>query len=301
MDTVADALVTVEDHIRWGASRFEAAQLHFGHGTDNAIDEAAALVFAALDLPHDAPPTVYTRRVDTAETRIIEQLFTRRIRERKPAAYLTGKTWFAGLEFMVDERVLIPRSPIAELIERAFEPWLDPNRVRRVLDIGTGSACIAIACAHAFPAAHVDAVDISETALQVARENVRRHNLGSRVRLARSDLFRGSPGEPYDLIVSNPPYVAPEELSQLPTEYSHEPEVGLLGGEDGLRLVERILTTAGRYLTPDGILVVEVGEARTQMERVYPALPFTWVEFVHGEADVFLLTRDQLQRAFEEA
>ena len=287
--------MTVRELIARGARRLTRARVFFGHGTDNAWDEAAALVWHALRLPDTAEPGIYSRRVSRAGMEEAERLVERRIRERIPAVYLTGRTWFAGLPFYVDTRVLIPRSPIAELIERGFSPWIDPSRVRRVLDIGTGSGCIAIACAKAFPRARVDAVDISPEALEVARINVRRHRVGGRVRLILSDHFRALGGRTYDIIVSNPPYVGTRELATLPPEYRHEPRVALAAGRTGLDSVRTILREASRHLRPRGILVVEVGNTETAVRRAYRDLPFTWLEFERGGGGVFLLTAEQLR------
>lgn len=284
-----------------GARRFEEAGLVFGHGTDNARDEAAALVFHALKLDHADAPGIYTRPVSAGEQRKVERLFELRVRRRIPAVYLTYRTWFAGLEFYVDERVLIPRSPLAELIERNFSPWIeDPQRVRSVLDIGTGSGCIAIACAKAFPNAQVDAVDISEPALTVARRNIDRHRLARRVRTVKSDHFSAlktgvSQRRRYDIIVSNPPYVGAREYKSLPAEYRHEPPVALASGRDGLDSVHTILKEAPKHLKRGGLLVVEVGNTQPLVEKRYPRLPFTWLEFERGGGGVFLLTAEQLQ------
>jgi ribosomal protein L3 glutamine methyltransferase len=283
--------------IELGARRLRRARVFFGHGTDNARDDSAALVLHALGLPHDARPSVYARRVSAASRQRAEDLIARRIEERIPAVYLTGTTWFAGLAFHVDPRVLIPRSPLAELIERQFTPWVDPTRVRRVLDVGTGSGCIAIACAKAFPRARVDAVDISEASLEVARMNVRRHRVGRRLRLVKSDHFRALGARTYDIIVANPPYVGARELRNLPPEYRHEPRLALAAGSAGLDSVRVILRRAVRHLRPRGILVVEVGNTAGAVRRAYPDLPFTWLEFERGGGGVFLLTREQWQAA----
>ena len=267
--------------------------MFFGHGTDNAEDEAAALVWYAFDLPYPATPKIYARRIGSRAQARIEALVRRRVDERIPAVYLTGQTWFAGLPFHVDRRVLIPRSPIAELIERRFSPWVDPAGVRRILDIGTGSGCIAIACAKTFPKSRVDAVDISSEALAAAARNVRRHRVGRRVRLLKSSYFSALEGQTYDIIVSNPPYVGTRELDALPPEYAHEPRMALAAGRRGLDSVRSILSGAGRHLARGGILVVEVGNSEGAVKRAFPGLPFTWLEFERGGGGVFLLNADQ--------
>jgi ribosomal protein L3 glutamine methyltransferase len=278
-----------------GARRLRRAGVFFGHGTDNAWDDSAALVLHALNLPHSGERALYTRRVGSEGIERVEALFTRRIAERIPAVYLTGETWFAGLPFHVDPRVLIPRSPIAELIERRFAPWIDPRRVRRILDVGTGSGCIAIACARALPRARVDAVDISPEALEVAAINVRRHRLGRRVRLVRSDHFSALAGERYDIIVANPPYVGRREMSGLPPEYRHEPPIALTAGRDGLDSVGVILREARAHLQPGGLLIVEVGNTEAAVRRAFRRLPFVWLEFERGGGGVFLLTAEQVR------
>jgi ribosomal protein L3 glutamine methyltransferase len=287
--------VSVRALIERGARRLRRAGVFFGHGTDNAFDESAALVFHALGLSHDASQAVYAKRVGAAAQGRVRNLIMRRIEERVPAVYLTGETWFAGLPFHVDARVLIPRSPIAELIERQFTPWIDPRRVRRVLDLGTGSGCIAIACAKAFPRARVDAVDISDDALEVARLNVRRHRLGRRLRVLRSDHFGALGNASYDIIVTNPPYVGERELERLPAEYRHEPRIALAAGPAGLDSVRIILREAGRHLQPRGLLVVEVGNTESAVRRAFRHLPFVWLDFERGGGGVFLLTAEQLQ------
>ncbi|HXI67955.1 MAG TPA: 50S ribosomal protein L3 N(5)-glutamine methyltransferase, partial [Steroidobacteraceae bacterium] len=238
---------------------------------------------------------LYRRRVGQAGAQRVRELLARRIRERIPAAYLTGSTWFAGAHIAVDARVLIPRSPIAELIERRFAPWIEPSRVRRVLDVGTGSGCIAIACARALPRARVDGIDISADALAVARINVRRHRLTHRVRLRRSDHFSALGGAAYDIIVANPPYVGTRELAGLPPEYRHEPRLALAAGSSGLDSVRVILAQAARHLRPRGLLIVEVGNTEQAVRRRWRHLPFLWLEFERGGGGVFLLTREQLQ------
>jgi ribosomal protein L3 glutamine methyltransferase len=277
------------------AARLRRAKVFFGHGTDNAWDEAAALVLHALRLPHTATAALYRRQVGARAQQRARALVTRRIAQRVPAAYLTGVSWFAGVRIAVDARVLIPRSPLAELIERGFAPWIDPARVRRVLDVGTGSGCIAIACARALPRARVDAVDISPAALAVARGNVRRHRLTRRVRLIASDYFRALQGRTYDIIVANPPYVGARELQGLPPEYRHEPQLALAAGARGLDAVRIILKEAARHLQPRGLLIVEVGNTEHAVRRAYRQLPFLWLEFTRGGGGVFLLTREQLR------
>ena len=289
-----DELRSVGDFIHWGASRFSEAGLFFGHGTDNAWDEATALVLHGLFLPPDAHPRILSARLTRGERERVVDLLQRRIDERKPAAYLTGEAWFAGLSFEVDEQVLVPRSPIAELIAEGFEPWLAGAALEHIVDLGTGSGCIAIACAMAFPDARVDAVDISPGAIAVARRNIDRYGLESQVRALQSDLFAGLRGEVYDLIVSNPPYVDRDAMARLPDEFRREPELGLAAGEQGLDVVERLLAAAPDHMAPEGLLVVEVGNSRAALERRYPEVAFAWPEFEHGGHGVFVLTAEQV-------
>jgi ribosomal protein L3 glutamine methyltransferase len=285
---------TVAQLISAAAERFAIEGLWFGHGTDNAVDEAAELVFFAAGLRHDEADEVYGQALKPKARAKALELIERRIRERVPAAYLTHRMWFAGHEFYVDERVLVPRSPIAELIEARFRPWIDPRKVRRILDIGTGSGCIAIAAALAFPEATVDAADLSPDALAVTRMNIERHSLESRVRAVQSDVFTALKGERYDVIVSNPPYVGDEEMAGLPEEYRREPVMGLHGGRDGLDIVHRIIEQAAAHLQPHGILIVEVGNSEEALVAALPRMPFMWLEFERGGGGVFLLTREQL-------
>jgi ribosomal protein L3 glutamine methyltransferase len=297
-------LRTLRDWVRWGASQFSAAGLCFGHGTGNAVDEALALVLAAVHLGHEIPAEFLDARVTSVEAERILGLFHERVERRIPAAYLIGEARFAGLDFYVDSSVLIPRSPIAELIEEGFAPWLDPAHVTSVLDLCCGSGCIGIACARAFPHALVDLVDVSPEALEVASRNIDRHQLEHRVRPVLSDLFEGLDGEPYDLIVSNPPYVSRAEMNVLPDEYLHEPALALVAGEDGLDVVARILAQGAEYLRPGGIIVVEVGSSAEALLARYPGVPFLWLDFERGGDGVFLLTAEQLdeyRELFEEA
>jgi ribosomal protein L3 glutamine methyltransferase len=294
MNPETDQLQTLRDLIRWGASRFNEAGLHFGHGTDNAFDEAVVLVLHGLHLPAETPPSYLDARVTCSERERVVDLLNQRVERRVPAAYLTHEMIFAGLSFYVNEHVLVPRSPIAELIESGFEPWLQSDSVGRVLDLCTGSGCIAIGCAYSFQDASVDAVDISPQALEVAATNIERHDLEGRVEPIQSDLFAGLRGRRYDLIVSNPPYVSLDEMSGLPDEYHQEPALGLEAGEDGLDIVSRILRQAADFLEPGGILVIEVGSSAEALMERYPEVPFLWLDFERGGDGVFLLTADQL-------
>ncbi|EEX67565.1 50S ribosomal protein L3 N(5)-glutamine methyltransferase [Vibrio metoecus] len=293
VEEAVSELHTLQDMIRWTVSRFNAANLFYGQGTDNAWDEAVQLILPTLYLPIDVPPHVLSSRLTSSERlRVVERVI-KRINDRTPVAYLTNKAWFCGLEFFVDQRVLVPRSPIGELIQNRFEPWLieEPTRI---MDLCTGSGCIAIACANAFPEAEVDAIDISADALQVAEQNIQDHGLEQQVFPIRSDLFRDLPQEQYDLIVTNPPYVDQEDMDSLPSEFRHEPELGLAAGSDGLKLARRILANAPLYLKENGVLVCEVGNSMVHMMEQYPHIPFTWLEFENGGHGVFLLTREQL-------
>ncbi|MFO8156286.1 MAG: 50S ribosomal protein L3 N(5)-glutamine methyltransferase [Thiohalospira sp.] len=296
-DDAHQYLETVRDWIRWGGSRFHEAGLHFGHGTDNALDEAAHLVLHALELPLDLPDPYLAARLTPAEREVVHELLVARVTTRRPASYLTHRAWFAGLEFYVDERVLVPRSPVAELIEDRFEPWVEPDEVERILDLGTGGGCIAIACAYAFPWARVDAADIDPGALEVAQENIHRHGLDEQVRALTADVFRGLEGQTYDLIVTNPPYVDAGEMEALPAEYRHEPAHALAAGDDGLDIVRRILDEAAEHLNPGGLLVVEVGASMPAVREAWPDWPLHWFDFERGGDGVFGITREELESA----
>jgi len=285
-------LQTLRDYIRWAVSRFHEHEVYFGHGTDNAWDEARLLVLGGLHLPWAMADAYLDCRLEEAECLHLNELLRRRIEERVPAAYLLGEAWFCGLPFIVDERVLVPRSPIAEYIERQFAPWL-PKTPARILDLCTGSGCIGIACAYEFPDAEVVLADLSYDALEVANLNVEQHELEGRVYTVQSDGFDGLPGQRFDLIVSNPPYVDLEDFASMPDEYQHEPELGLACGDDGLDLVRRMLAEAADHLTDDGLLVVEVGNSQVHVEALYPEVDFTWLEFQRGGHGVFLLAAQQ--------
>jgi len=296
MRHVIDELYTIGDFIRWGTSQFNKAKLFFGHGTDNAIDEAVVLVSHALYLPREIPDILWYTRLTYSEKQQVFELLNRRVQERIPAPYLTGEAWFADLRFYVDQRVLIPRSPLAELIGERFEPWLESKRVRRILDLCTGSGCIAIASAMlAFPRADIDAADVSPGALEVAQRNIKSYGLERRVHTVHSDLFSSLAGVHYDLIICNPPYVDAKELEKMPAEYHCEPRIGFEAGQDGLVIVKKILQEAGKFLTPDGILVVEVGLSQTSLMEQYPEIPFMWLDFRNGGEGVFLITAEQLR------
>jgi len=298
MEPIIDELHTLGDFIRWGASQFNQAQLFFGHGTDNAIDESVVLVSHALHLPREIPDILWHTRLTYSEKQTVLELLNKRVRERIPAPYLTHEAWFANLRFFVDQRVLIPRSPIAELIEREFDPWVKVDKVKRVLDLCTGSGCIAIASAIlAFPNAEIDAVDISTEALEVAQENIKIYGLEQRVHTVHSDLFSNLAGIHYDLIICNPPYADAQELQTMPAEYQHEPRIGLEAGTDGLFFVKKLLSEAAQYLTPQGVLIVEVGLSKASLVEQYPDVPFLWLDFQYGGEGVFLLTAEQLPQS----
>lgn len=293
VDEAVAEMHTIQDMLRWTVSRFNAAQLYYGHGTDNPCDEALQLVLPSLFLPLDLPPEMHGARLTSSErARVVERVI-RRVNERIPVSYLTNKAWFCGLEFYVDDRVLIPRSPIGELITVRFRDLL-PHPPAHILDMCTGSGCIAIACAYAYPEAEVDAVDIAPGVLVVAEQNIQAHGVEHQVTPIRSDLFRDLPPLAYDVIVTNPPYVDEEDMNDLPAEFHAEPVLGLAAGSDGLKLVRRILARAPDYLAENGVLICEVGNSMVHLMAQYPQVPFRWLEFAQGGDGVFMLTRQQL-------
>jgi ribosomal protein L3 glutamine methyltransferase len=301
---VIDDLHTLLDFVRWGASRFNEAGLYYGHGTDNSIDDALALVLHVLNMEHGFPDEMMQARLARQEKRDILDLFRQRIEKRMPVPYITQKAWFAGLPFYVNEHVLIPRSPLGELIEQGFAPWCDANEVNQVLDLCTGSGCIGIATAISLPHAEVDLSDISEEALHVAQHNLETFELVDTVQCIRADVYDGLPEKRYDLIVSNPPYVSNEEMATLPEEFLNEPSMALAAGDDGLDIVRRILAGAADYLTDNGILIVEVGNSEVSVQHAFPDVPFIWLEFERGGDGVFLLSREQLvehEKSFSQA
>lgn len=290
-----EELVTCRDAMRWAMSVMAREKVFLGHGTDNYWDEALALMLHVLALPYDSDPALLECRMLRSERARFVGLVCRRVNERQPVPYLTGEAWFCGLPFSVDERVLIPRSPIGELVEQGFAPWVDPDAVGRVLDLCTGSGCIAIACALAMPGATVEAADISADALAVCAENIRRHELVGRVLARQGDGLDAVDGR-FDLIVSNPPYVDAADMASVPEEYRREPELALASGQDGLDFTRRLLADAADYLTDDGILVVEVGNSAEALVQTYPEVPFFWFEFSRGGEGVFMLSADQVQQ-----
>ncbi|WP_448549175.1 50S ribosomal protein L3 N(5)-glutamine methyltransferase [Thalassotalea fusca] len=291
-----DDLITVNDFIRFAASQFNQADVFFGHGTDNAWDEAVVLVMYALHLPTDNVSVAQGCRLTQQEKENVLALIERRITEEVPLAYITNQAYFAGLPFYVDDRVLVPRSPIAEYIEQRFAPFIPQERqVHRILDLCTGSGCIAIACAAYFPEAEIDAVDLSVDALNVAQINIENHGVSEQVIPIQSDVFAGVANEVYDLIVTNPPYVDVDDIASMPAEFHHEPEMGLGCGHDGLDIVRKILAEAASHLTENGVLVCEVGNSQMHVEATYPEIPFTWLTFERGGHGVFVLTREQLE------
>lgn len=293
MSNPIDDLHTVRDYLRYVSSRFADSPLYFGHGTDNVWDESVQLVMRSLHLPLENNTLFLDARLTREERALILDRMQRRIDDRIPLAYLLGEAWFMGLPFHVDDRVLVPRSPLAELIQGGLQPWLGNKPVDRILDLCTGSGCIGIAAASVFEDAEVDLADISTDALDVAAVNIDYHEVGDRVRTVRSDVFDGLEGR-YDVILSNPPYVDADDIADMPAEYGHEPELGLAAGGDGLDIAHRILARASDYLNPGGLLIVEVGNSWVALQEAYPDMPFTWLEFENGGDGVFLLTAEDL-------
>jgi len=287
---------TVRDILRYAITSFNTEKLFFGHGTNNAFDEAAYLILHTLKLPLDQLEPFLDARLLQGEIDNLLRVIMRRTEDRVPAAYITNEAWLGGYRFFVDERVIVPRSFIAELIPEHFSPWVqDPGQVENILDLCTGSGCLPILMADAFPQARVEAVDISPEALQVARRNVDDYDLGDRINLVESDLYTKLPARKYDLIISNPPYVNSDSMSKLPQEYLQEPQIALAGGKDGMDLVRKIVKGAAQRLTPNGVLIVEIGNERAYAEAAFPDLELTWVTTSAGDDMVFLLTADQLQ------
>ena len=298
LDEAQNQLFTLRDLMRFAVSRFNEADLFFGHGTDNAWDEAAYLLLHTLHLPLDRLDPFMEARLTATERAAVLDTIRRRIDERVPASYLTHEAWLGERRFYVDQRVIVPRSHIAELLEDQLSPWIeDPWAVRRALDLCTGSGCLAILAAIAFPEAQVDAIDLSPDALQVARRNVTDYGLESRVHLIESDAFTAIDSQRYDLIISNPPYVNAESMAELPDEYRREPELALASGEDGLDFTRIILSKAADHLNPGGVLVVEIGHNRDALEDAFPETPFVWLDTAAGDDFVFLLRREDLPRA----
>lgn len=295
MTSHIDDLQSVRDFLRYASSRFAASPLYFGHGTDNVWDEAVHLVMRSLNLPLENNTLFLDARLVREERQLIHERIDRRINERVPLAYLLGEAWFMGMPFHVDERVLVPRSPIGELLEKGLQPWLGDKAVGRVLDLCTGSGCIGIGAASVFDEAEVDLSDISTDALEVAASNIELHGVCDRVRTVQSDVFANIDGQ-YDVILSNPPYVDAEDLAAMPDEYRHEPELGLAAGSDGLEIAHRIIAEAANHLTPGGLLVVEVGNSWVALDELYPDLPLTWLDFENGGDGVFLVSAEDLRQ-----
>ena len=289
-------LTTIRDFVRWGTSEFQRNQLEYGHGFGSGLDEARYLTLFTLSLPYDWSEHYFDSVLTLDEREKVIEVLQLRVSSRKPAAYITRQSWFCGLPFYVDERVLVPRSPIAELIGNEFEPWIDSSGITRILDLCTGSACIAVAAQYAFPDARVCASDLSADALKVASINLERHDLSNHISLYESDLFNHIPKQAFDVITCNPPYVDAEDMSALADEFSHEPQLGLVAGEDGLQLVERILTQAGDYLSDHGVIFVEVGNSQAAMEDKYSFLPMTWIDFEFGGSGVCCIQARDLKQ-----
>ncbi len=287
---------TMLDFLRFAISKANEASLFFGHGTDNAHDDMSLLILRSLHLPYDLHPHLLSAKLTATEKTYLCQQLEKRIMQRIPVPYLIQEAYFCDISLYVDQRVLIPRSPLAELIKQQFSPWIDTMCVTRILDLCTGSGCIAIACCHEFPGVVVDAVDISQDALDVALINQKHFGLEEQLNLIKSDCFQDVPGLTYDIIVSNPPYVGYAEMQDLPAEYRHEPRLALEADDNGMSVVDVILQQAYDYLNENGILVVEVGHSEHEVAQKYPNVPFTWLDFEHGGRGVFILTRQQLKK-----
>lgn len=295
---ISDELLTLRDWLRWAVSRFGEADLFYGHGTDNAWDEAVWLILATLKLPRDRLEPFLDARLTAAERLALHNVVEQRVARRLPAAYILGEAWLGPYKFHVDQRVIVPRSYFAELLEDGFAPWIDdPESVTRALDLCTGSGCLAILMAHAFPNAEISAIDISPDALAVARRNIADYQLEDQVAAIQSDLFAAVPGLTFDLIISNPPYVTAAAMADLPPEYRHEPILALAAGEDGLDVVRRILAEAHAHLNPGGVIAIEVGYNRALVEDAFPELPAIWLDTENAEGTVFLLHREDLPGA----
>lgn len=293
-----EEIKTARHLIDWAARLFEKNNLYFGHGTNNAMDESVFMVLRSLGYSFDVDDEILDLALDIKQKEKVINRIRERVYTRKPAAYILNEAWFAGLPFYINEQVLVPRSPIAELIVERFSPWCDGKSVKNILDIGTGCGCIAIATALEFDQAVVDAVDISADALAVAKRNIASYGLQQRINPVVSDLFQNLSGKQYDLVIANPPYVDDADMATLPAEYRHEPVGGLYAGKNGLDVVNRILADAANHLTEKGIIVVETGNSQVALIRQYPGVPFFWLEFEHGGEGVFLLSRDELLKWF---
>lgn len=294
-DNIAESLSTIRDYIRYAVSCFNEAGVFYGHGTDNAWDEAVQLILNTVHLPWDMSDVVMDSTLTLPERKRILAKLKRRVIDRVPSAYLMGEAWFMGLPFYVDERVLVPRSPIAEMIENEFQPWLQADNIVDILDLCTGSGCIGIASGMIFPGANVDLADLSEDALEVAGININKHQVAERVHTIHSDLFQNVTKK-YQLIVSNPPYVDAKDISEMPEEFHQEPAMGLAAGFDGLDIVHRILRDARQYMTDDGLLIVETGNSCDALDDAYPEVPFTWIEFEFGGHGVFIISAAELDQ-----
>ncbi len=297
MSLLCDELITLRDWLRWAVSRFTEAKLYFGHGCDNAYDEAIWLILHTLHLPHDRLGPFLDARLTQEERRNVHDILHQRIAKRLPAAYLTKEAWLGHYRFHVDARVIVPRSYFANVLEENFAPWIeDPEHIGSALDMCTGSGCLAILMAMTFPNATIDAIDLSPEALAVARQNIAEYGFENRVTPIESNLFDAlkTTGKRYDLIISNPPYVTQESMSNLPAEYRHEPVMALAAGDDGLDIVHRLIAESGRHLNPGGLLAVEIGHNRHLVEAAYPELPLTWIDTADGEEKIFIIHREQL-------